>query len=96
MIDVKQFDGLDLPEWMDESQANLICSFLNSLHSGGSKGVRFHLLTRYTVENQPEKPRLYLHLINADKLPNTRQAELAFLALNLYLRVKNLTEKEPT
>ena len=62
MINVKQFDGLDLPEWMDESQANLICSFLNSLHKGGSQGVRFHVLSHF-------KGGLFLHLINRDRLP---------------------------
>ena len=79
-IDVKQFDGVDLPEWMDEPQANLICSFLNSLHSGGSQGVTFHVLNRY-----PSK-KLYLHLINRDRLPDSPQEALYYLVTEFFRR----------
>lgn len=55
-IDVRKFDGMDLPEWMTEDQANLICCWLNTMHDGGHVGERFHVLHRY-------EGGLFLHFI---------------------------------
>lgn len=94
-IDVKQFDGVDVPQWMTNEQVNGLVSFLNSLHQGGSKGVRFHILHRYNpkVDKNPKlypdaKPQLYLHLINEHLLPDVPSRQLHKLVINWMLENK--------
>ena len=59
-LDVRDFNNCDLPEWMNEDQGDLICSFLNYYLSKEqqTRGARFHILNRFPSES------LYLHYID--------------------------------
>lgn len=53
------FDGVDIPKWVTEEQANLFCSLLNSYIPSqyGRKGTRYHVLNRF-------QGGMYFHLLN--------------------------------
>lgn len=56
----KMFDGVDLPEWMDENTGKMVCSFLNSYipKDRGRNGCRYHLLNHWP------SGQLYFHLLS--------------------------------
>ncbi len=53
------FDGVDLPAWTTEENANLFCSLLNNYvpKEYSSNGTRYHVLNH-------AHGGLYIHLIN--------------------------------
>jgi hypothetical protein len=53
------FDGVNAPEWLNETEANTFCSVLNSYvpREYARMGCRYHVLNRYNGG-------LYFHLLN--------------------------------
>lgn len=65
----KDFDGIDLPSWMDEELGTTVCSFLNSYipKEYSTHGTRYHLLNHF-------RGGLFFHLLNRPRLERECQA----------------------